>query len=188
MFRKIVVPALVALGLLGSSLAPLSAYAQKPTPAPKSDKMGSDKKTTKKKSDKKGPERGPDGKFLSKKKKSDKKEGDKMAGDKPKTDATPKPKKKKSDKKDDKMGATTGTGKMDATPKPKRKKSDKMSSDKTEATPRPERKKKSEKKESGKMVANPTGEKPVWDAGVKRWRLNGRFIKEADALKMGGKK
>ena len=51
MIKKFVVPALVALGLLGTSLAPL-AYAQKPTPAPK---MGGkmDKKPTTKKSDKK---------------------------------------------------------------------------------------------------------------------------------------
>ena len=34
MLKKIVVPALVALGLFGSSLAPV-AHAQKPTPAPK---------------------------------------------------------------------------------------------------------------------------------------------------------
>jgi hypothetical protein len=168
MFRRIVVPALVALGLLGPSVVP-SALAQGPTPAPKSDKMSGGKMGSKKK---KGPERGPDGKFLSKKKKGD---------DAPKADATPKPKRKKSEKSDkmgsDKKDDTTEAPKADATPKPRRKKSeksDKMGSSKMGS--------------SKSKVSNPTGEKPVWDANVKRWRLNGRFISEADALKMGGRK
>lgn len=33
-----------------------------------------------------------------------------------------------------------------------------------------------------------SGDKPVWDAKANRWRLNGKFIKEEEALKLGGKK
>ena len=133
MLKKIVVPALVALGLFGASLAP-AAHAQKPTPAPKMggkmDKMGGkmDKmKPADKKGDKKTPARGKDGKFL-----------------------------KKSDKKT-------------VVKKTVVKKSEKMSGDKMSGD---------------KMVSG----KPMWDAKLNRWRLNGKFIKEADALKLGGKK
>ena len=127
MLKKIVVPALVALGLFGASLAP-AAHAQKPTPAPK---MGG-KMDKMKPADKKMPMRGKDGKFL-----------------------------KKSDKKT-------------VVKKTVVKKSDKMSGDKMSGG----------KMSGDKMVSG----KPMWDAKVNRWRLNGKFIKEADALKMGGKK
>lgn len=132
MLKKFVVPALVALGVLGASLAPV-AHAQKPTPAPK---MGGKMDKMKPKSDKKMPMRGKDGKFVKKDKKSDKM---KPAG------------------KTDKMSG----GKMG----------------------------KSDKKPAGKMAGGKMASgKPTWDAKLNRWRLNGKFISEADAMKMGGKK
>ena len=138
MLKKIVVPALVALGLFGSSLAPV-AHAQKPTPAPKMGGKMDKMKPASKKGDKKMPERGKDGKFV---KKGDKKPAGKMSG-----------------------------GKMDKKP------AGKMSGGKMDKKP-------AGKMSGGKMAAG----KPMWDAKLNRWRLNGKFISEADAMKMGGKK
>jgi hypothetical protein len=154
MLKKFVVPALVALGLVGATLAPV-AHAQKPTPAPK---MGGKMDKMKPKSDKKMPMRGKDGKFL---KKGDKKDDDAKKGGKKGPERGPDG---KFLKKSDKMKPVGKMGKMSGGKMGKSDKMDKMS--------------------GGKMASG----KPEWDAKVNRWRLNGKFVSEADALKMGGKK
>ena len=145
MFKKLVAPALIALGIAGASLAP-AAHAQKPSPSPKMggkmDKMAGGKMAGGK-MDKKMPMRGKDGKFV---KKSDKMSGGKMAG-----------------------GSKMSGGKMD---KMAGGKMDKMAGGKMAG---------------GKMDKMAAG-KPVYDAKLNQWRLNGKFIKASDAIKMGGKK
>lgn len=62
---------------------------------------------------------------------------------------------------------------------------------KKKATPAPAKSKMGTTKmgtaKMGKSMGAPAG-KPTWDAKIKRWRLNGKFISEAEALKLGGKK